>query len=433
MSVDVRFEPAERLRGHITAPPDKSISHRAALLAGMTDEPVRISNYLHAEDTHATLDAVRALGALVEDRGDEIVVRGVGLREAREVSAPIDVGNAGTLMRLLPGWLAAQEGRAWTIDGDASIRRRPVDRIAEPLTRMGARIDARDGRFPPFTVHGARLRAISYDLPVASAQVKSCVLLAGLVAEGATTVHEPIPSRDHTERMLAAAGVGVHRNGRRVTVSSADELELDTIAVPGDPSSAAYAVAAGVLVPGSRLVVRNCAANWTRTGFMRIVQRMGGIVIGDLEEEPGDDVPRTEPVTELDVTAGPLVGTTVEPDEVPLAIDELPLVALLGCFAEGETVVRGAEELRVKESDRIEAVVTGLRGLGAEIEGTPDGFVVTGTGGLRGGRIESLGDHRLAMLGAIAGMASTEGVEVIGMDAAAVSYPTFAEDFAALR
>ena len=431
--MNARFDPADRLRGQMTAPPDKSISHRAALLGAMTDEPVVIHNYLHAEDTHSTLNALRALGALVEERGDTVVVRGVGLREAREVTNPIDVGNAGTLMRLLPGWLAAQDGRAWILDGDASIRKRPVDRIAAPLRRMGARIEPTDERFPPFTVYGSRLHAIAYDMPVASAQVKSCILLAGLVADGATTVHEPIPSRDHTERMLAAAGVSIHRNGRRVTVANTDELELSEINVPGDPSSAAFAVAAGVLVPGSRLVIRNVGANWTRTGFMRIVQRMGGIVLGDLEEEFLERIPTEEPVTDLDVTAGPLIGTTVEADEVPLAIDELPLVALLGSYAEGETIVRGAEELRVKESDRIEMVVNGLRGLGADIEGTADGFVVTGTGGLRGGTIDSAGDHRMAMLGAIAGMASLEGVDVTGMEAADVSYPTFTEDFAALR
>jgi 3-phosphoshikimate 1-carboxyvinyltransferase len=428
----VRFDPADRLKGELVAAPDKSISHRAALLGAMTDEPVRIKGYLHAEDTLSTLNATRQLGALVSDDGDDIVVRGVGLREAREVTNAIDVGNAGTLMRLLPGWLAAQEGRAWRLDGDASIRKRPVDRIAEPLRRMGARIEATDERFPPFTVFGSRLHAISYDLPVASAQVKSCVLLAGLVADGATTVHEPIPSRDHTERMLAAAGATIHRHGRRVTVANTDELELETLVVPGDPSSAAFWVAAGVTVPGSRLVLRNVGANWTRVGFMRIVQRMGGIVLGDLEGDVGDEIPATEPITDLDVTAGPLVGTTVEPHEVPLAIDELPLVALLGCFAEGETVVRGAEELRVKESDRIEAVVTAIRAMGGQIEGTPDGFVVTGTGGLRGGTISSGGDHRIAMLGAIAGLASREGVTVKGMDAAAVSYPTFTDDLAAV-
>jgi 3-phosphoshikimate 1-carboxyvinyltransferase len=428
-----RFAPADRLRGELVAPPDKSISHRAALLGAMTDEPVRIRNYLDAADTVSTLDALRGLGVLIEQEGTELVVRGVGLREPREVTNPIDVGNSGTLMRLLPGWLGAQDGKAWILDGDESIRRRPVDRIAEPLRRMGGHIEATDERYPPFRVFGRRLHAISYELPVASAQVKSCVLLAGLVADGATTVLEPVASRDHTERMLAAAGVTIHRHGRRVTVASADELELETLDVPGDPSSAAFGVAAGVLVPGSRIVVRDVGVNWTRTGFLRIVERMGGIVVGDLEGPMGDDIPRAEPVTDLDVRAGSLVGTTVERDEVPLAIDELPLVALLGCFAEGETVVRGAEELRVKESDRIDAVVSGLRGLGAEIEATSDGFVVQGTGGLRGGVLDAGGDHRMAMLGAIAGMASLEGVEVVGMEAAAVSYPSFVEDFEALR
>jgi 3-phosphoshikimate 1-carboxyvinyltransferase len=393
---------------------------------------VRVSNYLQAEDTTSTLNAMRALGALVEERGDELVIRGVGLREARVPEGVLDVGNAGTLMRLLPGWLAAQDGNAYRVDGDASIRRRPVDRIREPLELMGARIEATDGRLAPFTVHGAHLHSISYELPVASAQVKSCTLLAALAADGATTITEPAPSRDHTERMLIGSGVTLRRNGRHITVVNADELTPEEIAVPGDMSSAAFAIAAGVLVPQSKLLVRNVNVNHTRVGFVRILQRMGGIVLGELEDDPGDELPATEPVEDLDVAAGPLVGTTVEPDEVPLAIDELPLVALLGCFAEGETVVRGAQELRLKESDRIATVVEGLRGLGAAIEATADGFAVTGTGGLRGGAIESHGDHRLAMMGAIAGMASQEGVDVLGMEAAAVSYPRFMDDFAAL-
>jgi 3-phosphoshikimate 1-carboxyvinyltransferase len=430
--VNVRFEPVRRLRGDIEPPADKSISHRAAILGAMTAEPVRITNYLMADDTISTLNAMRALGALVEERADELVIRGVGLREARVPEEPIDVGNAGTLMRLLPGWLAAQDGKAFRLDGDDSIRRRPVDRIREPLELMGARIEATNDRLPPFTVHGAHLHSISYELPVASAQVKSCTMLAALAADDATTITEPAPSRDHTERMLSGAGVTVRRNGRHITVVNADELTLEEVAVPGDMSSAAFAIAAGVLVPSSRLLVRNVNVNHTRVGFVRIVQRMGGIVLGELEEDPGDELPVAEPVEDLDVAAGPLVGTTVEPDEVPLAIDELPLVALLGCFAEGETVVRGAEELRLKETDRIATVVDGLRGLGGQIEATPDGFVVTGTGGLKGGVIDSHGDHRLAMMGAIAGMASQEGVEVLGMDAAAVSYPRFMDDFAAL-
>jgi 3-phosphoshikimate 1-carboxyvinyltransferase len=428
----VQVAPAERLRGDLRPPTDKSISHRAAILGAMAAEPVRIRRYLDAADTNSTLQAVQRLGALVQVGADEVLVRGTGLRDAAVPDGPIDVGNAGTLMRLLPGWLAAQDGRAYTLDGDASIRRRPVDRIAEPLRLMGAKIDATDERLPPFTVTGAQLRSIHYELPVASAQVKSCVLLAGLAADGATTVSEPAASRDHTERMLTAAGVTVHRNGRHVTVAGTDELTLEEIVIPGDPSSAAFAIAAGVLVPGSRLVLRGVGVNWTRSGFVRIAQRMGAIVIGDLEDEPGDEVAPTEPISDLDVTAGTLVGTVVEAEEVPLAIDELPLVALLGCFAEGETVVRGAQELRLKETDRIAAVVEGLSGLGASIEATEDGFAVTGTGGLRGGRIASRGDHRLAMLGAVAGLASREGVEVDGMEAADVSYPGFMDDMARL-
>jgi 3-phosphoshikimate 1-carboxyvinyltransferase len=257
------------------------------------------------------------------------------------------------------------------------------------------------------------------------------VLLAALAADGATTVGEPARSRDHTERMLLRAGVNIHRNGRHVTVVNADELILDRVVVPGDPSSAAFAIAAGVLVSGSRLLVRDVGANWTRTGFLRILQRMRGIVLGDLEDESGELVAH-EPICDLDVAHGALEGTTVEPEEVPLAIDELPLVALLGCFAEGETLVRGAQELRLKESDRIATVVEGLRGLGAEIEATEDGFAVRGTGGLRGGTIDAAGDHRLAMMGAVAGLASREGVMVLGMEAAAVSYPNFASDMGAL-
>jgi 3-phosphoshikimate 1-carboxyvinyltransferase len=426
-----RFAPAGPLRGTLRAPGDKSLSHRAALMGAMCADPVHVTGYLDAADTRSTLHAVRALGALVEEGAPgTLTIRGPGLRAA--VESDVDVGNAGTLMRLLPGWLAGQPGGAWTLDGDASIRRRPVDRIAAPLAAMGARIDARDGRFPPFTVRGAPLTGIEYALPVASAQVKSCVLLAGLTATGPTAVIEPEPSRDHTERLLARAGAGIARDGARIVVTAQDELELGSVHVPGDPSSAAFHVAAAVLVRGSRIVISDMNANWTRTGFVRIAQRMGAIVLGDLEPVRAGAIPSEEPVCELDVAAGPLVGTVVEPEEVPLAIDELPLVALLGCFAEGETVVRGAAELRVKETDRIATVVDGLRGLGAEIEATEDGFVVSGNGGLRGGVLAAHGDHRLAMLGAVAGLVSRDGVEVDGMEAAAVSYPGFEHDLASL-
>jgi 3-phosphoshikimate 1-carboxyvinyltransferase len=406
----------------------------------MSSEPVHVTNYLEAADTRSSLDAVQALGALVHtqrtssagtsERADDLIIRGPGLRAAASGVA-IDVGNAGTLLRLLPGWLAGQDGGSWTLDGDESIRRRPVDRVAKPLAAMGAQLDAREGRFTPLTISGRRLQGIEYVLPVASAQIKSCLLLAGLLAEGTTTVVEPEPSRDHTERLLARAGAGIARDRDRVTVTCQDELELDAIHVPGDPSSAAFHVAAAVLVPGSRLVVEGMAANWTRVGFFRILQRMGAVVIGDLEER-ATAAPDAEPLCELDVAHGPLVGTRVTADEVPLTIDELPLVALLGCFAEGETVVEGAQELRLKESDRIATVVDGLRGLGADIEATGDGFAVRGGGRLRGGTLHAHGDHRLAMLGAVAGLASREGVEVVGMEAAAVSYPGFTADLAGL-
>jgi len=430
----VRFDPSGPLRGRFRPPPDKSISHRAALFGAMADEPVAVRNYLDSADTRSTLNALLTLGAGIEEETmpGALVIRGVGLHAALEATGGrLDVGNSGTLLRLLPAWLAGQPGGVWTLDGDESIRRRPVDRVVEPLKMMGAGVEAREGRLPPLTVTGRELHGIEYDLPVASAQVKSCVLIAGLLAAGSTTLTERTHSRDHTERIMRRSRVPFVREGLRMTVSQTDELELDEIAVPGDPSSAAFMVAAACLVPDSRVVIDNVGLNWTRTGFMRIAQRMGAVILGDLEE-PGtfaDD----EPVGELDVAWAPLEGTEVEPGEVPMAIDELTLVALMGAFAEGETVVRGAEELRHKESDRIAAVVQGLTAIGADIEDTGDGFAVRGRGRpLEGGTLDARGDHRLAMLGAVAGLASEGGVEVVGMEAAAISYPEFEQDLAAL-
>ncbi|HEX4806327.1 MAG TPA: 3-phosphoshikimate 1-carboxyvinyltransferase [Conexibacter sp.] len=435
-SQTARFEAASGgLRGSLRVPADKSISHRAALFGAMSSGPVRVTNYLDAADTNSTLAAVQALGARVDSdpaRPGELTIHGVGLRGAREAAGAVDVGNAGTLMRLIAGWLAAQPGGSWTLDGDDSIRSRPMGRVVEPLRLMGARIDAREDRFAPLTIRGGQLHGIEYASPVASAQVKSCVLIAGMATADGASVIEPHPSRDHTERMLARAGAPISRDGLRVTVGPVDALELGRVDVPGDLSSAAFFVAAALLVPGSRIVLQDVNVNWTRIGFLRIAERMGARIGGELE--PAGAFAAVEPVSALEVEHGPLRGTTVEAEEVPLAIDELPLVALLGCFAEGETVVRGAGELRVKESDRIATVVDGLRALGGEIEATADGFVVQGRGpgSLRGGRIASHGDHRLAMLGAIAGLASREGVEVAGMDAAAVSYPGFAADLSSL-
>lgn len=428
-----RFDPSGPLRGHYRPPADKSISHRAALFAAMCDEPVSIRNYLDSADTRSTLGALLALGAGVQEDGDGgVLVRGVGLHAPLEATGGLlDVGNSGTLLRLLPGWLAGQPGGVWTLDGDESIRRRPVDRIAKPLTAMGAVVDAREGRLPPFTVRGAELTGIDYAAPIASAQVKSCVLVAGMLADGSTSVLEARPSRDHTERMLRRARVPLERDGARLRVSQVDELELEELVVPGDPSSAAFVVAAATLVPDSRVLVSGVGLNWTRTGFFRIAERMGAVIVGDLEA-PGTESD-VEPIGELDVAASTLEGTVVEPGEVPLAIDELTLVALMGAFAEGETVVRAAEELRIKESDRIAGVVTNLRAIGADVEELDDGFVVRGDGSPPpGGTIDSYGDHRFAMLGAVAGLACPNGVEVLGMDAVGVSYPGFEADLARL-
>ena len=437
----MRFEPAGPLLGELRPPPDKSVSHRAALIGAMADGPTRITGYLDSEDTRATLRAVEAVGAEVREGDPDqhgglfVEVEGIGLRGPRP--AEIDVGNAGTLLRIMPGWLAGQAEGQWTFDGDESIRRRPVDRIAEPLRRMGAEIECHDDRLPPLRLRGSPLRGIRYELPVASAQVKSCVLLAGLLADGDTTVTEPVPSRDHTERMLASMGATLHRDGDSVTIEPAERLEAGDVPVPGDFSSAAFFIAAGLIVPGSRLSLREVGINRNRIGLLTILSRMGvemggphapgrSMTVSDIRE------PGPEPVATLSVGPASLRGATVTAEDVPGMIDELPLVALLGCFAEGETVVEGAAELRAKESDRIAGVVEGLSGLGAEIEARADGFTVRGTGGLRGGELDARGDHRLAMLGAIAGLASEGGVEVSGFDAVAVSYPRFESDLRSL-
>ena len=446
-----RFDPSGPLRGVLRPPPDKSISHRAAILAAMADGESRLAGYLDSADTRSTLDAVRTLGSVVEVEASELTgaldvrIEGIGLRGPGERSGSdlvaIDVGNAGTLLRLLPGWLAGQERGLWTLDGDESIRRRPIDRIVEPLSLMGADLTgADDHRFPPITIGFSSLRGISYRLPVASAQVKSCLLLAGLLAEGQTEVIEPAPSRDHTERMLAAAGARISTEtrghgmtvrgelpARRITVRSAEQLNPCGFDVPGDFSSAAFPLVAALIVPGSRLLLEAVGLNPTRVGLLGILNRMGAAI----EVEEGLPL-GGEPRGTIDARHSILRGTRIAAGEVPLTIDELPLVGLAGCFAEGETVVSGAQELRHKESDRIATVVETLRAIGGEAEAFDDGFVVSGTGGVRGGAVDSHGDHRLAMLGAIAGLASHDGVEVVGMDAAGVSYPGFEQDLRSL-
>jgi 3-phosphoshikimate 1-carboxyvinyltransferase len=413
----------------------------------MGEGETRIEGYLAAADTSSTLDAVTSLGAevgVVETTVSvppgvppprtpprALRVRGVGLRGPRP--ATIDVGNAGTLLRLLPGWLAGQDGGRWTLDGDDSIRRRPVDRVATPLREMGADLRCREERLPPLEIAGVPLRGIEYELPIASAQVKSCILFAGLLAAGETRVVEPLPTRDHSERMLAAAGATVRREdadetgGGTVVIEPAERLRVDRIVVPADLSSAAFFVVSALLVGGSEVLIRDVGLNPTRTGLLTILGRMGAEVEVTAGGEEGG-----EPIGDLRVRAGDLRATEVGGAEVPLAIDELPLVALAACFAEGVTTIRDAAELRRKESDRIATVTETLNALGGRVEPTDDGMVIEGTGDLRGGAIDSHGDHRIAMLGAVAGLASREGVDVHGMDAAAVSYPGFEADLASL-
>jgi 3-phosphoshikimate 1-carboxyvinyltransferase len=425
-----RFDPPGPLRGSLRPPADKSISHRAALIAAMGEGETAIEGYLDSADTRSTLTAMRALGAAVEGMRAETIesplrLRGVGLHGAQP--ATVDVGNAGTLLRLLPGWLAGQDGGEWTLDGDESIRRRPVDRIAGPLREMGAELRCRDDRLPPLKVRGAPLRGIEYVLPVASAQVKSCLLLAGLLADGETRIVEPLPTRDHSERMLEAAGADVRRDGDAIVVRPVERLEVERIAVPSDFSSAAFFIVAGLLVPGSEVTILDVGLNPTRTGLLAILRRMGAWIEVEEQGEEGG-----EPIGRIVARASELHGTDVSGPDIPIAIDELPLVALAACFAEGETTIRDAAELRRKESDRIATVSEGLTELGARVETNEDGLRITGSGGLRGGAIDSHGDHRIAMLGAVAGLTSREGVEVAGVDAAAVSYPRFEADLASL-
>jgi 3-phosphoshikimate 1-carboxyvinyltransferase len=432
-----RFAPSGPLRGSLRPPSDKSISHRAALIAAMGEGETTIEGYLDGADTLSTLAAIRALGAEVSEerlgegegiagaRGLQLRIRGTGLRGPK--AAQIDVGNAGTLLRLLPGWLAGQGGGRWTLDGDESIRRRPVDRIAIPLREMGAQLSAREDRLPPLEVRGAPLHGITYEMPIASAQVKSCLLFAGLLAEGETKVVEPAASRNHTEEMLKAAGASLTSEENVIVVQPAEKLEPDDLLVPADISSAAFFLTAAVLVPGSEVELKWVGVNPTRTGLLTILERMGADFEFDKEAESGG-----ERIATIRVGHASLQATEVGGTEIPLAIDELPLVALAACFAEGTTVIRDAEELRRKESDRIETVTAALRALGGHVEATADGMAIEGSGGLRGGSIDSHGDHRIAMLGAVAGLASREGVEVHGMEAAAVSYPGFEADLAAL-
>jgi 3-phosphoshikimate 1-carboxyvinyltransferase len=414
----MRVEPAASLDGHFAVPGDKSISHRALLLGAISDGETVVRGWGRSADTESTLAAVRALGVQVdEDADDELRVHGVGLRGLR--TAEIDCGNAGTLARLIVGLLAFQDG-TFTLTGDASLSSRPMERIAEPLRRMGAQIETTDGRLP-LTVTGAPLTAIDFELPVASAQVKSAVLLAGLGATGRTTVIEPAPTRDHTELMLAAAGASVVRRPASVSVDPAQSITLSSVDVPGDFSSAAPFIAAATLIPESRITIHGVNLNPRRTGLLGVLDRMGGRVGIVARSRLG-----SEQAGDLEVRPAELTATKIGAAEVPLLVDELPLFGLLAAHPHGESWVYGARELRHKETDRIEALVDALRAIGVRAHAHEDGFSVTGVPSRpRGGRVDSRGDHRIAMLGAVAGLASREGVQIQDADSVAVSFPGF--------
>jgi 3-phosphoshikimate 1-carboxyvinyltransferase len=418
----MKIEPAAAVVGHIAVPGDKSISHRAVMVGAVGEGETTIRRFGRSADTEATIAAVRALGVAVdEDDVDTIRVHGVGLRGLREPPDPIDCGNSGTTLRLLAGLLAGQEGR-FELTGDDSLRGRPVDRIAVPLTEMGARVETSGGK-PPLMLEDGELDGIRYELPVASAQVKSCILHAGLYASGRTTVVEPLATRDHTEIMLAAAGASVTRRPGRVSVGPAERLRLGELDVPGDFSAAAPFVVAATLLPGSELTIHDVGLNPRRTRLLDVLERMGARITAFHRRRSGG-----EPVGDLVVQSAELVATTVKPEEVPLMVDELPLFALAAACARGESWVEGARELRVKETDRIETVTTSLRALGIRIQKRDDGFGVRGVPSRpKGGGMGSHGDHRIAMLGAIAGLVSREGVELKDPEAVAVSFPGFFE------
>lgn len=414
------------LRGRLRPPGDKSISHRALLFGALAEGRTRLDHLAPGDDVHRTRLALEHLGVRIRTApGGRVTVQGVGAAGLREPEQILDCGNSGTTIRVLAGLLAGSPFLS-VLTGDSSLVRRPMRRVVEPLRAMGARVDGREGGgLPPLVIRGGELRGRRHELAVASAQVKSALVLAGLRADGVTEVLEPARSRDHTERMLASLGAPVEEvpGGVRVTAGAPRPFELE---VPGDPSSAAFFAVAAAVIPGSDLVLEDVCLNPTRTGFVDVLRRMGArVVVRATGERLG------EPVGDLAVVAGPLTGTVVEGGEIPAVIDEIPALAVAAAFAEGVTEIRDAAELRVKETDRIGAIEQELSQLGVAVEARPDGLTIRG-GRPRAARLKSHGDHRVAMAGAIAATATPGESVVSGWRTAAVSYPGFETDLAAL-
>jgi 3-phosphoshikimate 1-carboxyvinyltransferase len=405
-----------RIRAELRVPGDKSISHRAFMLGALARGTTTVSSALESHDVASTRGVLQALGASIEKRGDNWVVKGGGLQEPSSV---LDAGNSGTTARLMSGILAGIEGVS-TMTGDSSLVKRPMARVMRPLEMMGARFMARKDRFLPMAVQGGLLRGISYTMDVASAQVKSALLLAGLSAEGKTEVSEPSPSRDHSERMLSYFGAQVVRTGNTASITGPQGLEAREIIVPGDPSSAAFPAVWAAATPGSELLIRDVCLNLTRTGFISALQRMGaGITLENIRDVCG------EPVGDILVKGGELQGTVIEGEEVPRLIDEIPILVVAACLAQGETVIRDASELRVKETDRIMALVLGLASLGARVEECEDGLVITGPLKLRAGSIRTFSDHRIAMSFHILSRAAGIDVAIDDPGCVDISFPGF--------
>ncbi|ALN58329.1 3-phosphoshikimate 1-carboxyvinyltransferase [Lysobacter enzymogenes] len=412
--------PGAALRGSIRVPGDKSVSHRAVMLGALAEGVTRVTGFLEGEDTRATARVFEQLGVRIETpSASERIVHGVGLHGLRGSDAALDCGNAGTGMRLLAGALAGQAFDSVLV-GDASLSKRPMRRVTEPLAAMGARIDSEDGGLPPLRIRGGReLRGIEYTLPVASAQVKSALLLAGLYAQGETVVREPHPTRDYTERMLAAFGWPIEFSPGHARLSGGHALRATDVAVPADFSSAAFFLVAASVVPGSELVLEAVGMNPRRTGLLSALRLMGADIV---EENPRSE--GGEPVADLRVRHARLRGVEVPQALVPDMIDEFPALFVAAAVAQGRTVVSGAAELRVKESDRIATMAAGLRALGVAIEETPDGAIIDG-GGLSGGAVESHGDHRIAMSFAVAAQLATGEVRIGDVANVATSFPGF--------
>jgi 3-phosphoshikimate 1-carboxyvinyltransferase len=419
--------------GSLTVPGDKSISHRVAMLASIASGSSRITGFASSADCHATLNCIRKLGIAVDVTGPELIIHGLGLFGYRPEATVVQLnaGNSGSTMRMLSGLLAGQRFTS-EITGDASLCRRPMSRIIEPLSLMGARIEATAGNFAPLKIHGQKLRSISYASPVASAQVKTCVLLAGLLAKGRTVVSEPALSRNHTELMLREFGAVLDASSAdAVSVEGLNELTPLDYQVPGDVSSAAFFIAAASILPGSELLLRDVNLNPTRTAFLDVLRNLGAAVqirsSRELHGEPVGDV--TVSSAELRSERG---GTRLSGAVIPNIIDEIPILAVVATQVEGRIEVRDAKELRIKESDRIRTVADGIRSLGGEIEEFEDGFAITGPQRLSGGRVETAGDHRIAMAFAIAGLVAEGTTEIVDAGCASVSFPGFYESLATL-